>query len=58
MIQDIHQINIKTETPPGTYALHIGLYDESGIRLQRINSKGRWIENYLSLTKIKVIKSQ
>ena len=58
VIQDIHQINIKTETPPGTYALHIGLYDESGIRLQRINSNGRWIENYLSLTKIKVIKSQ
>ena len=58
IIEDIHPIDIALNTPQGVYDLQIGLYDEAGARLQRINSDGRWTENYVSLNKIKVTIEQ
>ena len=58
IVEDIHPIDIAPNTPQGVYDLQIGLYDDTGTRLQRINSDGRWIENYVSLNKIKVTIEQ
>ena len=58
IVEDIHPIDIAPNTPQGVYDLQIGLYDEAGARLQRINSDGRWTENYVSLNKIKVTIEQ
>ena len=54
IIEDVHPIDLASNTPQGVYDLQIGLYDDTGTRLQRINSDGRWIENYVSLNKVKV----
>ena len=54
IIEDVHPIDLASDTPQGVYDLQIGLYDDTGTRLQRINSDGRWIENYVSLNKVRV----
>ncbi len=54
IVEDVHPIDVAPNTPQGVYDLQIGLYDDTGTRLQRINSNGRWSENYVSLNKIKV----
>ena len=58
IVKDVHPIDLASNTPPGIYNLQIGLYDDTGTRLQRINSEGRWIENYVSLNRIKVTMEQ
>lgn len=58
IVEDVHPIDVATNTPLGVYELQIGLYDEIGTRLQRINAEGRWIENYVSLNRIKVTMEQ
>jgi hypothetical protein len=58
VVRDMHPIIPAAEIPPDTYGLQIGLYDSAGQRLQIITADGRWIDNYLSLSRIRVSEEQ
>jgi hypothetical protein len=55
VIKDTHTISLLPGTPPGSYILEIGMYDESGHRLQVINSDRRWTENFVDLSVVRVV---
>jgi hypothetical protein len=57
-VRDLHPLTLAADIPLGTYGLQIGLYDSSGQRLQIITADGRWIDNYLSLSHIRVSEEQ
>ena len=54
VVLDLHPIVTTAEVPPGTYELHIGIYESGGQRLQIITDNGQWTDNYLSLGLIRV----
>lgn len=56
IVKDEHMITVDPYTPAGTYVIEIGAYDASGRRLQRINSNGRWTDNFLNLSQIRVVE--
>ena len=58
VVRDVHPIIPMDDIPPGTYGLHIGFYDSSGQRLQIITADGHWIDNYLSLSRVRVSKPE
>ncbi len=58
IVRDLHPLTLAADIPLGTYGLQIGLYDSSGQRLQIITADGRWIDNYLSLSHIRVSEEQ
>jgi hypothetical protein len=55
VIEDTHTISLLPGTPSGLYILEIGMYDESGHRLQVINSDRRWTENFVDLSIVRVV---
>ena len=57
VVKDEHTIIVAPNTPPDTYSLEIGLYDESGRRLQLINADGRWTDNFVDLSMVRVIEN-
>lgn len=55
IITDVRTLTIAPETPPNVYDIEIGLYDENVERLQVITPEGNWVDNFVRLTKIRVI---
>ena len=54
-IIDAHTLLIPTDTPPGEYALLVGLYDPAtGYRLQILDEAGKFASDYIQLQTITV----
>jgi hypothetical protein len=54
VVEDVRTITVKPETPPGVYDIEIGLYDETGLRLQLVLPDGRLTDNFVYLAKMRV----
>lgn len=54
IIADVRTLTLAPDTPPDAYVIEIGLYDENVQRLQVITPDGRWVDNFVNLTKIRV----
>lgn len=57
LITDTYALTLKPDTPPGQWAVEVGVYDsESLVRLQLLTDDGRWTDaDYLYLSKIRVV---
>lgn len=55
IVSDIRTLTLKPDTPPGVYDVEVGLYDENGNRLQLILPDGRLTDNFVFLSKIRVL---
>ena len=54
-VTDIRALTLKPDTAPGVYDVEVGLYDENGNRLQLVLPDGRLTENFVFLSKIRVL---
>jgi hypothetical protein len=55
LVEDTRALTLKPDTAPGVYDVEIGLYDERGDRLQLILPDGRRTDNFVYLSKIRVL---
>jgi len=55
IVADIRVLPLKFDTPPGVYDVEVGLYDERGVRLQLLLPDGRLTDNFVYLSKIRVL---
>ncbi len=55
VIEDTRTLTLKPDTAPGVYDVEIGLYDDSGVRLQLLLPDGRLTDNFIYLAKIRVL---
>jgi 4-amino-4-deoxy-L-arabinose transferase-like glycosyltransferase len=55
LIPDPHQINISPDTPPGEYAILVGMYQpDTGIRLDVLDKAGTPVANFVKLTTVTI----
>lgn len=54
VIQETRSLILKPDTPPGVYDVEVGLYADTGQRLQLVLPDGRLTENFIYLAKIRV----
>jgi 4-amino-4-deoxy-L-arabinose transferase-like glycosyltransferase len=54
-VSDIRALTLKPDTAPGVYDVEVGLYDENGNRLQLVLPDGRLTDNFVFLSKIRVL---
>jgi hypothetical protein len=53
LIPDPHVFQLNPATPPGEYAVLVGLYrPESGVRLEVLDESGRLAANFVKLTSV------
>jgi hypothetical protein len=55
VVVDTRSLTIRPDTAPGVYDVEVGLYDERGDRLQLILPDGRLTDNFVYLSKIRVL---
>lgn len=55
LVNDTRTLTLKPDTAPGVYDVEIGLYDEKGDRLQLVLPDGRLTENFVFLSRIRVL---
>jgi len=55
LVTDTRTLTLKPGTAPGVYDVEVGLYDEKGDRLQLVLPDGRLTENFVFLSKIRVL---
>lgn len=54
-VSEARTLALKPDTAPGVYDVEVGLYDEKGNRLQLVLPDGRLTENFVFLSKIRVL---
>lgn len=55
VIEDRYDLTLKPDTPPDVYSVEVGLYDSAtGERLQIITPGGRWADNFVTLSPVRV----
>jgi 4-amino-4-deoxy-L-arabinose transferase-like glycosyltransferase len=55
LVTDTRTLTLKPEAAPGVYDVEVGLYDENGNRLQLVLPDGRLTDNFVFLSKIRVL---
>ncbi len=54
-VQDVYHLTLRPDTPPGVYDIEVGLYDgTTGRRLQIHTADGRWTDDFVYLSKVRV----
>ena len=55
VIQDVRTLTAGLTTPPGFYAIEVGMYPPGEGRLPVIAEDGHWYDNRILLSKIRVV---
>ena len=59
MVSDTYDLTVKPDTPAGVYEVEVGVYDAASPtfeRLRVITGDGRITENYILLSKVRVVR--
>ena len=51
---DAHTLQLAANTPPGTYSVQVGMYNDRDERLTVISAGGEWGDNFVTLCPIRV----
>jgi len=55
IVEETRMLTLKPDTPEGVYDIEVGLYDETGKRLQLVLPDGRLTDNFIYLAKIRIL---